>query len=58
VQSTLDRSIDPIAWTSWADLGGTQPYVRTNTDAQVGEWGRVRERERERERERKRVSEW
>jgi hypothetical protein len=56
VQSTLDRSIDPIAWTSWADLGGTQPYVRTNTDAQVGEWCRVRERERERER--KRVSEW
>ena len=34
-QATLDRSIDPIAWTAWADLGGEQPYVRTNTDAQV-----------------------
>ena len=35
VQATLDRSIDPIAWTAWEDLGGNQPYVRTNTDAQV-----------------------
>ena len=30
-QLTLDRSIDPIAWTSFGSLGGVNPYNLTNT---------------------------
>ena len=31
LQLTLDRSIDPIAWTSFGSLGGVNPYNLTNT---------------------------
>jgi hypothetical protein len=35
LHSTLDHSIDPIAWTAFSGLGGITPFNRTNTDAQV-----------------------
>eukprot|EP01047_Picozoa_sp_COSAG01_P066415 COSAG01_NODE_9164_length_2532_cov_1.403617_3_plen_62_part_00 len=35
VQRALDLSIDPIAWTEFAGLGGTNPYNVTNTDQEV-----------------------
>jgi len=31
LQLTLDRSIDPIAWTSFGSLGGVNPHNLTNT---------------------------
>lgn len=34
-QTVLDPSIDPIAWTAFAGLGGDSPFNYTNTDAQV-----------------------
>jgi len=35
VQRTLDESIDPIAWTAFANLGGLDPHNVTNTEQQV-----------------------
>ena len=37
-QPTLDASIPPLAWISWPDLGGDNPYNRTNSDAQVRQY--------------------
>lgn len=34
-QLTLDRSIDPIAWTEFPGLGGDDPYVLNNTLEQI-----------------------
>jgi len=37
-QKLLDKSIDPIAWTTFLDLGGQNPYEYTNTDEQVRQY--------------------
>jgi arylsulfatase A-like enzyme len=34
-QLTLDESIDPIAWTQFAGLGGNDPHNRTNTFEEI-----------------------
>lgn len=34
-QLTLDDSIDPIAWTQFAGLGGNDPHNLTNTDEEI-----------------------
>lgn len=39
-QKLMDKSINPLAYTIWPELGGNSPFEYTNTDAQVIEYRR------------------